>query len=79
LTVKLHSRYVNESGVGVGNSGKVRVGVVHFATDSTTLFCRKKLKPERRPALDVSQEKHRSIFIRIADNAQPQPAGCALL
>jgi len=38
LTAKLNSRYVNESGVAVGNFGKVRVGVGHFTTDFTALL-----------------------------------------
>jgi len=44
LTGKLHSRYVKESGVGVGNFGKGgagkiwKVGVGHFNSDSATLI-----------------------------------------
>jgi len=39
-TAKFHSHYVKESdsGVGVGNSGKVGVGVGYFTSDSATLL-----------------------------------------
>jgi len=40
LKVKLHTRYIKESGVGVlvGKFGKVEIGVGHFTSDFATLI-----------------------------------------
>jgi len=38
LTTKLHSLYVEEPGVGVGNFEKAGVGVGYFTSDSAILL-----------------------------------------